>query len=84
MCLFWRLGKVYSETGLLRVILILLLVFQQFFYFLICKNLFPVSCEFLKGKKIECVLIIGYLISRNYLQNGRIFCQFLQVFQKKP
>ena len=44
----------------------------------------PVSCEFQKGKKIECVLIIGYLIFLNYLQNEKIFCQFLQVFQKNP
>ena len=54
LCLFWQLGTVYSETGLFYC-----LFFQHFFYLLIYKNLFLlISFKFLKGKKIEWVLII--------------------------
>ena len=56
----WPLGKVHSETGLLRVVLVLLLVFPTFFLSPdLQESVPPVSFELLKGKKIEWVLIIG-------------------------
>ena len=60
-CVFlWPLGKVHSKTGLLRVVLVLLLVFPTFFLSPdLRESVPPVSFEFLRGKKIEWVLIIG-------------------------